>query len=327
MNMICLNMIVKNEAAVIERCLKSVKRVIDYWVIVDTGSTDGTQRIIHNCLKDLPGELHESAWVNFAFNRNIALDLALGKSSYILFIDADETLTIHEAFDQNKLDKDFYLALKTGQKAECQTPLLIRNISGWRWEGAVHEYLDHRHPVFGNVLKELAIDCAHKDGHRSRDGRKFLKDAEILKETLKEDPENRRAVFYLAQSYANAKMPELALENYQKRASMGGNSCEVFWSLYCIADIQEYFQTDFQTVVDGYCRAYRHQPSRAEPLYRLADYFQRAGCPLLGYLAARHGVKLPIPRQTVKLQKWIYDYGLKEKLADLSLQIGKHLRS
>ena len=36
---ICLNMIVKNEAPVIERCLASVRPWVDYWVIVDTGST------------------------------------------------------------------------------------------------------------------------------------------------------------------------------------------------------------------------------------------------------------------------------------------------
>ena len=43
MKTICLNMIVKNEQPVIRRCLASVKEMIDYWVIVDTGSTDGTQ--------------------------------------------------------------------------------------------------------------------------------------------------------------------------------------------------------------------------------------------------------------------------------------------
>jgi len=43
---VCLNMIVKNESEVITRCLKSVLPLIDYWVISDTGSTDGTQKII-----------------------------------------------------------------------------------------------------------------------------------------------------------------------------------------------------------------------------------------------------------------------------------------
>ena len=39
---LCLNMIVKNENHVIKRCLDSILLVIDYWVIVDTGSTDGS---------------------------------------------------------------------------------------------------------------------------------------------------------------------------------------------------------------------------------------------------------------------------------------------
>ena len=43
---ICLNMIVKNEAHIILETLNSVKKYIDYWVISDTGSTDGTQTVI-----------------------------------------------------------------------------------------------------------------------------------------------------------------------------------------------------------------------------------------------------------------------------------------
>ena len=45
---ICLNMIVKNEAPVIERCLASVRPWIDHWVVVDTGSTVGTEERIRN---------------------------------------------------------------------------------------------------------------------------------------------------------------------------------------------------------------------------------------------------------------------------------------
>jgi Glycosyl transferase family 2. len=76
MKTVCLNMIVKNEIHVIRRCLSAVKEFIDYWVIVDTGSTDGTQEAIREFMKDSPGELHERPWCNFAHNRNEALDLA-----------------------------------------------------------------------------------------------------------------------------------------------------------------------------------------------------------------------------------------------------------
>ena len=89
---VCLNMIVKNEKDVIRRCLDSVIPVIDYWVIVDTGSEDGTQKIILDHLKNIPGELHERPWKNFEYNRNEALDLARECADYILFMDADDTL-------------------------------------------------------------------------------------------------------------------------------------------------------------------------------------------------------------------------------------------
>ena len=40
---ICLNMIVKNEAKVIKRCLASVKGMMDYWCDFRYGVTDGTK--------------------------------------------------------------------------------------------------------------------------------------------------------------------------------------------------------------------------------------------------------------------------------------------
>ena len=43
---LCLNMIVKNEAHVIARCLDSVSPWISHWTIVDTGSSDGTRELV-----------------------------------------------------------------------------------------------------------------------------------------------------------------------------------------------------------------------------------------------------------------------------------------
>ena len=44
---LCLCMIVKNEAKIITKCLDSISNYIDYWVISDTGSTDGTQEPVY----------------------------------------------------------------------------------------------------------------------------------------------------------------------------------------------------------------------------------------------------------------------------------------
>ena len=71
-----LHMIVKDEAPVIERCLRSVLPMIDWWVISDTGSTDGTQEIVRRTMAGTDGLLLERPWVSFGHNRQEALDAA-----------------------------------------------------------------------------------------------------------------------------------------------------------------------------------------------------------------------------------------------------------
>ena len=101
-------MIVKNEAAVIERCLRSVRPHVQCWAIADTGSDDGTQDIIRRMMADLPGELIERPWVDFATNRNQALDLARNYGDYALIIDADEVLETDAGFSWGALGAPGY---------------------------------------------------------------------------------------------------------------------------------------------------------------------------------------------------------------------------
>src|SRR6185369_1983652 len=135
---ICLSMIVKNEAKVIQRCLASTRPFIDTWQIVDTGSSDGTQRIIRDYLGDLPGELHERPWRNFGANRSEALDLAQGRADFTLIIDADEVLASADDFAPGELELDAYqLRTELGDYTYYRTQL-IRSRLPWRYEGVLH---------------------------------------------------------------------------------------------------------------------------------------------------------------------------------------------
>ena len=82
---ISLCMIVKNEEDTIARCINSVKDIVDEIIIVDTGSTDNTLKILKN-LNIVP---YRFEWINdFSAARNYAINAATG--DWILFLDADE---------------------------------------------------------------------------------------------------------------------------------------------------------------------------------------------------------------------------------------------
>ena len=223
-------MIVKNESQVIERCLESTKPLIDYWIIVDTGSTDGTQEIIREFMKDIPGELYERPWVNFEHNRNEALHLAEDKADYLLFIDADDILHIPSDYERPELILDGYQLKINYGGSTYYRPHLVKTGLDWQWGGVVHEALFSYRAESIGILDDVTMVIIG-GGDRSNDPKKFQKDAEVLEKALAKDPTSTRNVFYLAQSYRDAGMLESAIANYERRVAMGGWDQEVLVAL------------------------------------------------------------------------------------------------
>jgi glycosyltransferase involved in cell wall biosynthesis len=324
---LCLNMIVKEESRVIRRCLESVKPIIDYWVIVDTGSTDGTQEIIKECMKNIPGELHERPWVNFEHNRNEALFLAQNKSDYIFFIDADEQLIL-TGFEKKQLKKQFYfMRSKEREQGECYKLAIIHSHPDWKWKGVLHEHLvppSHYTDQHGEELSGIFLDGSTWDGNRSMDPKKYLKDASILKKELNKDPYNSRYLFYLAQTYVNGKEYLLALQYYHQRARMEGHPHEKFWTLYCIGMMQEKLEMDEELFLKSYQTAYEFDPARAEPLYWIARHLQKTNKPEAAYPIAKSAIRIPPPLPVHIVHRWVYDYGVSVLFAELAYTIGEY---
>lgn len=324
---ICLNMIIKDESLVIRRCLESVKPFIDYWVIVDTGSTDGTQEIVREVMKDLPGELHERPWVDFAYNRNEAISLAKGKGDYLFFIDADEELIIQPGFKKPLLKDDYYLITRRQEHIAYGHLSIVNNHLPWQWVGAVHEELICNEAKVGEHLKGVEVLADSKEGNRARDPNTGLKDAAILENLLKEDPTNARYMFYLAQSYMRAKEYDKALEAYQKRSAMGGVPREVYWSLYGAGLLQEHLEKPFDVVVDGYTKAFLYNSRQPEPLYRLSCYFFKKGLYGLSYILAKEGLALSYDPFFMEFMSYrdpaIHEHGLLRALGAAAAHLGK----
>lgn len=165
MTTISLCMIVRDEEAVLGRCLASVAPVVDEIVIVDTGSTDGTKAIAAAC----GARVFDFEWQDdFAAARNFAFDQATG--DWMMWMDADDVLPDSErekfaAFKAQIPDHadavlmPYWLAFDaagrpTAQANRCR---LVRRNRGFRWHGRVHEYLD----LTGKHAIAVDIGIAH----------------------------------------------------------------------------------------------------------------------------------------------------------------------
>lgn len=324
---ICLAMIVRDEAAVIRRCLESVKPLIDAWVVVDTGSTDDTKAIVHDTLKDLPGGLFSRKWEDFATNRTEALRLArqLGRD-YLLLIDADDILQIPPDFQLPDLTADSYNFTLVMGGLRWQRQQLISNRLPWCYKGVLHEFLT----VEGAGPPEslpLVIQCG-QGGARRQDPDKYSKDAAVLERALETETDAflvSRYTFYLAQSHRDAGDRDKAIQRYLERATQGHWQDEVYVSLLNVARLGEdasYYHPE--VVLSSYARAVVANPARAEAYHGAALYCRKQNRFEEGYQWAKRAIGLTPPANGLFVEPWIYSYGILDELAISGFWSGHH---
>jgi glycosyltransferase involved in cell wall biosynthesis len=321
---VCLNMIVRNEAPVIARCLASVRPLIDSWAIVDTGSSDGTQDIVHELLADLPGELIERPWRDFGSNRTEALQLARGRADYLFLIDADEVVELDPDFLLPRLTADAYL-VETALGGFTHTRRqLVRDALDWRYEGVLHEYIVCEQAGADAGLRRIRT-ISYQDGSRSRDPNTSRHDALCLEEALIDEPDNARYVFYLAQSYRDAGDPELALRYYRRRAEMPGQREETWYALYQIGLIEESLERPWSEVLEAYLKAFELVPDRAEALFRVGLHYQGSREHVLSHTFLGRAMQIPAPAaDRLFVEQPVYDYLLGIEYAVAAFYVGDH---
>lgn len=220
---ISLCMIVKNEERCLERCLKSVKGIVNEIIIVDTGSKDQTVEIA----KKYTDQIHYYEWTNnFADARNHALQFATGE--FILHLDADEYLGKNANDLLEPLDRDYYFVrirneLSDGTAEMHQFVRLFRNDPRLRFEGALHEQINllkHKELTYG-----LTNTIIYHDGYKTeivKDKAKNDRNMKIILDEVKLHP-NAFNFFNLGVQYSLENKHEEALEVFKKSYSLGQN--------------------------------------------------------------------------------------------------------
>lgn len=241
---ISLCMIVKNEEACLDRCLKSVHEFVDEIIVVDTGSTDRTVEIA----AAYGAKICHHPWENdFSKHRNQSLSYATG--DWILQLDADEELF---AGDGQKLRQtiaeggaDYYNCQFHDMNKDGSVHgvfylrRLFRNGMGMHFTQKVHNQLQTR-----GVEAYSSIRIRHYGYGLSEDKMeaKHIRTTTLLKEILRDNPEDAYGHFQLASSYSMHREYGKAVEHGETALALrrrGGLR-------------NGYFVTAFYTVAQGY---------------------------------------------------------------------------
>lgn len=175
---VCL--IVKNEEAMLSRCLDSLKGIEDEIIIVDTGSTDKTKEIASK----YTDKIFDFKWIDdFAAARNFAFSKAT--KDYIYSADADEILDQknYKKFMEIKqvlLDEIEIVQMKYTNQLEYGTtynfnteyrPKLFKRLRTFEWIDPIHETVR-----IDPVVYDSDIEIIHKPqcNHSDRDFNTFL---------------------------------------------------------------------------------------------------------------------------------------------------------
>lgn len=218
---ICMNAMVANESHVILRMLESCYKYIDYWVVQDNGSTDGTQDIIRNFFaeKNIPGFLYETEWKYPGWNRDHTLQECLKADhgcDWILRMDADEQLVVEDDFDWSLINDTSIQSFNI--TATDPGGIYFRT---WMWNAKLPWYFKHdkRHEVVllpgaGEGDSQFQVvnlprgfrHVITNDGQTWDASLKFLKDAleleadQVCTGKINEDDYH---LFYIGKSYSD----------------------------------------------------------------------------------------------------------------------------
>jgi tetratricopeptide (TPR) repeat protein len=214
-------MIVRDEARLLARCLKSFQGAFDELCVVDTGSVDHTLKIAAQF-----GARVQSFYAcngpdgriaDFGLARNAACDMARGR--WILFFDADEILVSGTERLRRHARRNASAALRVRMRqghAEWRTLRMFQNRPAHRFHRRIHEWVE----IDGLIASDPEILFEHRPEKTGKES-SFERNLRLLRRDLRDVPGEPRTLFQIGQTLRSGGKTTEALRYYQRFFASG----------------------------------------------------------------------------------------------------------
>ena len=293
----------------IRRCLDSVRALIDCWVIVDTGSTDGTQELIREHLRR-PARRAARAAVGRLRAQPLRGHRARARPGR-LPADHRRRRNAGEPATASELPR---LSADSNYSRSAADALLARASSccAVPWPGASKASCTNTPIAPRPGARSSCRICGSRRTATARGPATAdlpSRRARYSRGALREEPDNARYVFYLAQTYSLINDFDSALQHYRRRVELGGRNEEVWYSLYRIAQLEQARSTPWQEVMEHYLAAYEFMPDRAGPLFHIGMNYQGKGDYHTAHLFFSRAMRIPHPgHDRLFVERHLYEY-------------------
>lgn len=322
-NLINLLIMVKNAGDNFRNILEKNLPYVDHWTFLDTGSTDNTVEIIKDVMKCKRGTLYQEPFINFRDSRNRLFDLAGEKCAFNIML--DDTYVLHG-------DLRKFLTLARGDDVASSFNLFITTNDMMygsiritkperkkRYVYTIHEIVNDKG---FQIPKNIAyIEDIISPYMNLRTKKRKEQDLVLLTQELKDNPDDARTYYYMAETYLCMENWKKAAEWYKKRAELKGYIEEKQDSLYKYAVMHHlHFNTEWKYCHELYLKAYRFDTNRPEGLFMIGyHYCTEDKCDELAYMYLRAAFELGnvIPKSGMNLNVEMYNKNIPKYLIPL----------
>jgi hypothetical protein len=331
-NIIELVMIVRNSGDILKNCLRENKKFIDHWTILDTGSTDNTKEIIKSELSDIPGNLYEEPFVDFAHSRNRSLELSSKTCKYTIIL--DDSYILHGGQKLRQLlskSKQSCFSISIGNyhdnflQNEYISNRIIKSSDNLKYKYRVHEHIIVNKKNIQSITDpEIFINDMESMEHTNRSVNRHNKDIQFLLLDHKDYPNDPHVIYYLAKTYYNLERYQDALIYFGKLNELRNIDIEYqFSNHYDSICTQFMIDNDIGNMERSLKNILHKFKNRKEIDYKLAVIYKDKGQTDFAQEILNNIILSKKPKliHTI-IEKDIYDYLIPYLYIDLNLSIG-----